>query len=1185
MNRLHALLFILFFLCHHATRAQEVADPQLIQQLTQLTNRIKDSFEAKKLDETARLQIQVAELLQSHNTDSIWAAMFYLNATSNIIGYAPDTALYCVQKGMAIIRLAIGQITKREEFDDIIKILNRHQWEVNRSFEDMGYDQVQSYALHYYIASALDALLTAYERADSLQMLADRDKAPGTDAWMKLMFRCVDHWTMIDEVKALSVASSHAAVIERLFGKKSLEYFVATDIVLHARPKGDKQKEIQQQYLKLGKRWKDDARYDSIVKARNSYLRFELMSIGIDISDVVITGSEHYLDIKAKALGETNDLSRPRPKRRKMTQEELVKESQKASSNADKFKRADRYQEALEWRKRAIDLYMRRSDIGERDTRNLFFYEFRQYLDLMKESGANEEELFHSVCDITDRMEAVNDTAALMFIQKIGYGWSRDWGNETDFCAYLKKKVEACDKKKQEPYWKALLWRVQASMLMSYPANYSLLRIFGNDSIAEAVRQRGVPYMEAAKLLIGKAVRHIEEKEGHNSHYFDMATSQMLITCLSVELQYVTYEEGRRQLEQYLQLLRKLPDYANHVEYLEVLTNFIQCCCSNASDWSYLQELAIPIILNYKDDDVYAGWDHYLYDHFYDKRLAINPDESASHVNCSRIWNSHEWLCDIVCESYMKQGAGAAVNMEVLGEYMVNELTGNIKRIANANFNMKSIDTTLDHCAHLMSICPDDSLSWLAYSTAMTCKGIRLYSSKLVERLALLSGNEEVMDIVERQREAVRKLNSLGTDATEQEETQLNEVIRGCESALYSKAKSLGYFHDMLFQSGDEVARHLKSDEAAIEFMSYKDQDGQNQLCAAVVNGENQQCHFLKLCRESDLPQNGETYLTDSIFRQIWKPILGICPQEVHNIYFSPIGKLNSIAIESVPIDHDGNLVSQQYRIYRLSNTREIVSQQRMNSSGLKAVLYGGINYYQQSETSQKPRFAYADNTQHDSNILRGALEYLSGTEEEVNNICPILNDASYAVTSYMGSEATEASFRQLGTSAPTLIHVATHGFADTTNSDDLEKGLSHTYLMMAGALNTNRQKREDTDTAANDGILTAREVAETDLGNVSLAVLSACQTALGIVSNEGVFGLQRGFKMAGVQSLLMTLWKVDDEATCLLMTEFYKHWIGEKMSKYDALEKAKQTVRSYKDKGWDNPEYWAAFILLDGLD
>ena len=69
----------------------------------------------------------------------------------------------------------------------------------------------------------------------------------------------------------------------------------------------------------------------------------------------------------------------------------------------------------------------------------------------------------------------------------------------------------------------------------------------------------------------------------------------------------------------------------------------------------------------------------------------------------------------------------------------------------------------------------------------------------------------------------------------------------------------------------------------------------------------------------------------------------------------------------------------------------------------------------------------------------------------------------------------------------------------------------------------------------------------------------------------------------AGVNSILMSLWKVDDEATCKLMTEFYSNWIAKKMTKHDALEASKKVVR--ETKGWEDPKYWAAFILLDGLD
>ena len=98
------------------------------------------------------------------------------------------------------------------------------------------------------------------------------------------------------------------------------------------------------------------------------------------------------------------------------------------------------------------------------------------------------------------------------------------------------------------------------------------------------------------------------------------------------------------------------------------------------------------------------------------------------------------------------------------------------------------------------------------------------------------------------------------------------------------------------------------------------------------------------------------------------------------------------------------------------------------------------------------------------------------------------------------------------------------------------------------------------------------------------MVVLSACETAKGDVRGDGVFGLQRGFKMAGAESVLMSLWKVDDEATSFLMSRFYKYWMSGKEKQY-ALNCAIGDVRACKEKGWDNPMYWAAFILLDGLD
>ena len=106
---------------------------------------------------------------------------------------------------------------------------------------------------------------------------------------------------------------------------------------------------------------------------------------------------------------------------------------------------------------------------------------------------------------------------------------------------------------------------------------------------------------------------------------------------------------------------------------------------------------------------------------------------------------------------------------------------------------------------------------------------------------------------------------------------------------------------------------------------------------------------------------------------------------------------------------------------------------------------------------------------------------------------------------------------------------------------------------------------------------MTAAEIASLEFSFCDLVVLSACKTGLGEITDEGVYGLQRAFKNAGVSTIIMSLWEVNDEVTSLMMQEFYTNLVKGK-SKRESFYDAQNEVR----KKYDSPYYWAAFIMLD---
>lgn len=507
-----------------------------------------------------------------------------------------------------------------------------------------------------------------------------------------------------------------------------------------------------------------------------------------------------------------------------------------------------------------------------------------------------------------------------------------------------------------------------------------------------------------------------------------------------------------------------------------------------------------------------------------------------------------------------------------------------------------------DNLSNVALLTESDSLAMLSFDFTLLYKQAFLTAKNLMRQQLLESGNAEFIakyEELQNMRQVVLQGETLGLDLGEYTE-RCNQL----ETQLVEDSKIYGDFTRKLNLKWTDIQATLGSEDLAIEFVAYTAFDDQQEHLAALLIRKGWQTpKLLHLFAESQIPEN--IYTSPALSRLCWEPMTPYL-KGIKNIYFAPAGELYNIGIESLPSPDGQRLMSEKYNFYRISSTRELVGRSHETPSPAQdAVIYGGLIYDASTEeliADAQKYTAPTAQTRSSSDVLRsvrgqiGAIDYLPATKVEAESIAQMINQKGkdYAAQLFEGAAGTEASFKALSGKALRMAHLSTHGFYDQLPIDNTrasssfflqsqeteDKVLSRSGLLFAGAENT--LQGEPTPNGVDDGVLTAFEISLLDFRGMDLIVLSACQTAQGDITGDGVFGLQRGFKKAGANAILMSLWKVDDEATCLLMTEFYRYWLDGK-SKHDALEAAKQSVRSHS--GWEDPKYWAAFILLDGLD
>jgi CHAT domain-containing protein len=415
-----------------------------------------------------------------------------------------------------------------------------------------------------------------------------------------------------------------------------------------------------------------------------------------------------------------------------------------------------------------------------------------------------------------------------------------------------------------------------------------------------------------------------------------------------------------------------------------------------------------------------------------------------------------------------------------------------------------------------------------------------------------------------------------------------------------------------------EIRENLLPDEVAIEFVSFKlynKRPTDSTIYAAYILAKKDSVPvFVSLFEERQLQKlldsagtdastivnsfyrgtelknkSAATVLGKQLYNLVWAPLEPYM-QGIKKVSYSPAGKLFSIAFQALPVDSN-TLLMDKYKLQQYLSTRQVA----LRNSGAEAKRPSGIGLFGDAVFTQDSTELLKRKKHNNTyNIYTapnrggtGIWTDLPGTADEVTKIQKLFEQNGIATNLFVKADANEERLKSLSDNSPQVLHIATHGFflpAIERKKKDagretaytlLDEPLLRSGLILAGG-NYAWSGKTPID-GVEDGIVTAYEISQLNLSNTELVVLSACETALGDVKgSEGVFGLQRAFKMAGVKKMIVSLWQVPDKETAELMTTFYGFWL-KGSSIEDAFAKAQADMRKKY-----SPFYWAAFVLIE---
>ncbi len=408
-----------------------------------------------------------------------------------------------------------------------------------------------------------------------------------------------------------------------------------------------------------------------------------------------------------------------------------------------------------------------------------------------------------------------------------------------------------------------------------------------------------------------------------------------------------------------------------------------------------------------------------------------------------------------------------------------------------------------------------------------------------------------------------------------------------------------GYADVVDFMNIDyETVRHsLKKGEVLVDFTDFVSVSEGRKYVAYVISKDGKYPVVKHLFAESQMDSLALARLdmyydqdyAPEVLKLLWEPLKDCIPDGA-TVYYVPSQMLFQVSLESLPMS-DGTLLGDRYNFVRLSSARELVKKHDnvLSAKPKTAVLYGGLQYDMDASamSEQAKRYDVPEMLVMRGDMVRGdsTFCYLPGTLREVEEIHKTLTANKWHTTERICNEGTEESFLCLHGNAPQVLHIATHGFYYTpvgAENVDYLKGYSDAMSLSGIVLSGGNAAWRGKTLPDNvmDGILTAADIARLDLEGTELVVLSACQTGQGRATSEGLYGLQRAFKKAGVETMLITLWNVSDKVATEFMTTFYNQ-LSSKQCRWDKRKAYHRTMAIIRER-YPDPFDWAAFMMLD---